>query len=188
MRTFRFRCPRCCSPFAVEEHALGRPVACPHCQAKIQIPSPGAIQSAADAEPIERADDSLIEKNRGLSADVGEVFGNKAGTPPPIGPVASREGDTTRDALLPDPMAPLVSDSPSLPLPLTRAEAELPTAEILVEDRPKTIVYKGKLIELRRLSPEEKQRRRVRRRIILLVTGALVLISYLLFKVGRLRL
>ena len=186
MRTFRFRCPRCLSPFAVEEHVLGRPVACPHCQAKIQIPSPGAIQTAANAEPVEPVDDSLIEKNRGLSADVGEFLDNTVGTPPPIGPVASGEGDTTRDALLPDPMAPLVSDSPSLPFPLTKADAELPTAEILVEDRPKTIVYKGKLIELRRLSPEEKQRRRFRRRMLLMLTGAVVLISYLLLKVGKL--
>ena len=186
MRTFRFRCPRCRSPFAVEEHALGRPVACPLCQAKIQIPQSAAVQTAATAEPVERADDSLIEKERGLSADVREGIGNTVGTPPPIAPVASGEGDTTPDALLPDPMAPLVSDSPSLPFPLTKADAELPTAEILVEDRPKTIVYKGKLIELRRLSPEEKQRRRFRRRMLLMLTGAVVLISYLLLKVGKL--
>ena len=186
MRTFRFRCPRCRSPFAVEEHALGRPVACPLCQAKIQIPQSAAVQTAATAEPVEPADDSLIEKDRGLSADVREVIGNTVGTPPPIESVAAGEGDTTRDALLPDPMAPLVSDSPSLPFPLTKADAELPTAEILVEDRPKTIVYKGKLIELRRLSPEEKQRRRFRRRMLLMLTGAVVLISYLLLKVGKL--
>ena len=183
MRVFRFGCPRCRNPFAVEEHALGRPVACPHCQAKIQIPASDPIPSAATADPTDREDDSLIEKNLDLATGVAEVIGD---TIESSSSIASGEGDTNRDALLPDPMAPLVSESESSPFSVRGADAEVAASEILVEDRPKTIVYKGKVIELRRLSPEEKQRRRFRRRIILLLTGTLVLISYLLLKVGRL--
>ena len=183
MRLFRFRCPRCRNPFAVEERALGQPVACPHCQAKIQIPASEPIPSAAAADPSGREDESLIEKNLDLPAGVAEVLGD---TIQSSSSIVLGEADTNRDAVLPDPMAPLVYGSESLPPLFKGADAEVPTAEILVEDRPKTIIYKGNVIELRRLSAEEKQRRRFRRRIILLVTGATVLILYLLFKVGKL--
>ena len=97
MRIFRFRCPRCRNPFAVEERALGRPVACPHCQAKIQIPASEPIQSAATADPTDREDDSLIEKNLDLPTGVAEVIGD---TIESSSSIASGEGDTNRDALL----------------------------------------------------------------------------------------
>ena len=183
MRIFRFRCPRCRNPFAVEERALGRPVACPHCQAKIQIPASDPIPSAATADLAGGEYDSLIKKKLDLPAGVAEVIRDTIGSPSSI---VSGEVEKNRDALLPDPMAPLVSESESSPFSVRGADAEVSAAEILVEDRPKTIVYKGKIIELRRLSPEEKQRRRFRRRIILVLTGTLMLISYLLLKVGRL--
>ena len=88
-------------------------------------------------------------------------------------------------APLPDPMAPVAIQSTDSSFVIPEQQPEIASAKVLVEDRPKTIVYKGRVIELRRLSPEEKHRRRVRRRVIMIFIGALVLIGYLLFKVGK---
>ena len=65
------------------------------------------------------------------------------------------------------------------------ADAAMTDSVIEVEDRPKTIVYKGRTIELRKVSPEEKRRRRWRRRIVLLLISSGVLIYYLLRGAGK---
>jgi hypothetical protein len=83
-------------------------------------------------------------------------------------------------------MAPVAREQVASALPAPDdAPTFADTAEVLVEDRPKTILYKGRTIELRRVSPEERQRRRWRRRIILILICGVVLIYYLLREVGE---
>ena len=121
--------------------------------------------------------------------------------PPPEPPEAagesaavSTEDSSEQSPALPDPMAPLrVQPQPDAVLgqveneitePLT-ADLEEQQEAVKVEDRPRTIVYKGRTIELRKVSPEEKQRRRWRRRIILWLIGGGVLIYFLLRGAGK---
>jgi len=55
---------------------------------------------------------------------------------------------------------------------------------VQVQDRPKTIVHNGEVIELRRLTPEEKARRRFWRNAIMMMLGGAILFFYLLFGAG----
>ena len=193
MRTFRYRCPRCQKPFAVEEIALGRPVECPHCEQKIQIPVADSIHTEqSDALPTggetvgAEVDPAAMDPKR--FAGFSTAIDDTAGASPPNKPAFSPDCDDHRQNLqagLPDPMAPVVPESTGRAFPIPKGDPAFVTDKVLVEDRPKTIVYKGKVIKLRRLSAEEKQRRRFRRRVVMTLTGALVLIAYLLLKVGK---
>ena len=145
MPAYRYRCPHCSDPFAVETEALGRAVACPLCGGVVQIPE-SAVENASNPASL-----SL--------------------SPPPA----------ERSVALPDPMAPVSVDHDAE----IAADAAMTDSVIEVEDRPKTIVYKGRTIELRKVSPEEKRRRRWRRRIVLLLISSGVLIYYLLRGAGK---
>ncbi len=170
MRTFRCSCPHCRNLFAVGEDALGRPVACPLCAKKVQIPVAGSF--VAGQRPVPLEDVPLVgpdSVSSVVSANTDAVSRQERG----------------KGFVLPDPMAPISSGLADDSVIIPDATPLLATAQVLVEDRPKTIVYKGKVIELRRLTPEEKQRRRWRRRVILILIGGVVLIYYLLLKVGE---
>ena len=188
MRTYRYRCPHCRNPFAVEENAVGRLVACPLCAETVQIPDADSA-AGEDVLPSTSPRDPRWppELVRASDADLpGDKAGNRPSSVSPTASVAaeSKRGDTSPD--LPDPMAPVSRAQVASALPAPHdATTFVDTAKVLVEDRPKTIIYKGRTIELRRVSPEEKQRRRWRRRVILILICGVVLIYYLLRKVGE---
>ena len=188
MRTFRYRCPGCRQPFAVEEIALGLPVACPHCKQKIQIPAGNSTHTMRRAAPPagEAFSPPIVDPE--LPTDAPEVGESTIGISPPSVSTDRVDYDVNRKGAKgppPDPMAPVAIQSTDSSFVIPEQHPEIASAKVLVEDRPRKIVYKGKVIELRRLSPEEKHRRRVRRRVIMIFIGALVLIGYLLFKVGK---
>ena len=163
-----FCCPHCGEAFAITPDAWGRAVACPLCGRSMRIP-------AAEAEV-----------NRSMGPPPPEPAGESA--------AVSADDSSEQSPELPDPMAPL-RVQPVADAVLGQAENEITeslTGEpeeqhevVKVEDRPRTIVYKGRTIELRKVSPEEKQRRRWRRRIILWLIGGGVLIYFLLRGAGK---
>ena len=157
MAAYRYRCPHCGDPFAVETDALGRAVACPLCRGVVQIPE-SAVESVSDPAMPEAPN---AVRNPAV----------------PSFPFPPADGGT----MLPDPMAPVSVDHDAE----IAADAAMTDSVIEVEDRPKTIVYKGRTIELRKVSPEEKRRRRWRRRIVLLLISSGVLIYYLLRGAGK---
>ena len=188
MRSYRYGCPHCRNPFAVEEDAVGRLVACPLCAETVQIPEADSV-AGRDVLPRASPHDPRWPPELEPAADA-DLPGDKAGHPPssvsPTTSVAtgSQRGGPSPD--LPDPMAPVAREKVASALPAPDdAPTFADTAEVLVEDRPKTILYKGRTIELRRVSPEERQRRRWRRRIILILICGVVLIYYLLREVGE---
>ena len=146
-------------------------MACPLCGRAMRIP-------AAEAEV-----------NRSMEPSPPEP-------PEPAGESAAVSADDSSEQSpeLPDPMAPL-RVQPVADAVLGQAENEITESltgdpeeqheVVKVEDRPRTIVYKGRTIELRKVSPEEKQRRRWRRRIILWLIGGGVLIYFLLRGAGK---
>ena len=176
MAITHFCCPQWGEAFAITPDAWGRAVACPLCGRAMRIP-------AAQAEV-----------NRGVEPSPPE---------PPQMPESTHEsanvsvGDSHEESPpLPAPMAPLRVPPPpvednDLGQAQNQTTASLPEdpgeqhETIKVEDRPRTIVYKGRTIELRKVSPEEKRRRRWRRRIILWMIGGGVLIYFLLRGAGK---
>jgi len=187
MRTFRYGCPCCSNPFAVEEEALGRTVVCPLCNETVQIPAADS-GSADDLLRVIAGQDSRGPME--MPPETNTVSTEDAIVEPvhhvsQVVPSGTSPKGARKDFVLPDPMAPVSPDRVEPPLAATDDLTDVSGAEVLVEDRPKTIVYQGKVIELRRVSPEEKQRRRWRRRIVLMLIGGVVLIYYLLLKVGK---
>ena len=173
MAITHFCCPHCGEAFAITPDAWGRAVACPLCGRAMRIP-------AAEADV-----------NRSMESPSPELPESAGGS------TAGSGGDSREESLpLPDPMAPLRVPPRSaaetvlgqaeneITGPLTEDPEETPEA-IKVEDRPRTIVYKGRTIELRKVSPEEKRRRRWRRRIILWMISGGVLIYFLLRGAGK---
>lgn len=78
-----------------------------------------------------------------------------------------------------DEPAPCGERQPAAPAPVpddrpTSAVASLPTLQ--VEQPPRRIPGPDGMIELRRLSPEEKARRRLRRNLVLVVCGVAILL------------
>lgn len=173
MAITHFCCPHCGEAFAITPDAWGRAVACPLCGRAMRIPAAEADVNRSMAPPPSEAPKPSDESTAGSG------------------------GDASGESLaLPDPMAPLrVPPQPAAETVLGQAEDEIigPLTEdpeetpeaIKVEDRPRTIVYKGRTIELRKVSPEEKRRRRWRRRIILWMIGGGVLIYFLLRGAGK---
>ena len=179
MTAFRTRCPHCTSPFAVEASSLGKAVACPTCSGVVQIHATAtgdqAVLPPSAAQPDPRWPPGYESKPR---AD-GE---NEAA----VESMQQLPEDAPSSGELPDPMAPVEIDPTESVVPASEEMTSWADAsEVCVEDRPKTIIYKGRTIELRRVSPEEKQRRRWRRRIVLIFGGAVILIYYLLRGAGK---
>lgn len=183
----QFNCPHCGGLFRVDADISGRQVACPNCGRHVLIPAPPA---AAEREP-------RSEPPADVRRPAAPWTGNPPVTDQPKAP-AQRFSPPMADAgrlqqpVLPDPMAPATpavgpADSEN------RAEQFPPEAirslesetGIDIQDRPKTIVHKGRVIELRRLSAKEKARRRLRRRLVLILIGGAVLIFYMLYGAGR---
>jgi hypothetical protein len=107
-------------------------------------------------------------------------------------PLPTTDASRMQQPVLPDPMAPA-------PVPVDPADSEIGQEQFLpeairslesetgidIQDRPKTIVHRGQVIELRRLTAKEKARRRLRRRLLLILIGGAVLIFYMLYGAGR---
>jgi DNA-directed RNA polymerase subunit RPC12/RpoP len=112
MRSYRYGCPHCRNPFAVEEDAVGRLVACPLCAETVQIPEADSV-AGRDVLPRASPHDPRWPPELEPAADA-DLPGDKAGHPPssvsPTTSVAtgSQRGGPSPD--LPDPMAPVARE------------------------------------------------------------------------------
>ena len=196
----RFECPRCSGQFQIETGMVGKQVACPHCLGHVQIP----VSSQIEVE----------EESSGTAAGM-QGLQDRIPAPPSI-PHTTREKSPTEAAseeqpdsvsdtgepLVPDPMAPVVSNAPVPNAPVlpvadvseddTSEYGFCPSAVVVesgthieVEEHPRTIIHKGRVIPLRRLTPEEKKRRRLRRSILLILISGTILLLWLLYGAGK---
>jgi hypothetical protein len=198
-------CPVCGGLFQVTRSLAGRQVSCPHCFTAVlvpEIPAPPAMSTSGgwggptpevETAPRHVADArQAAEQSRPVELD--ELL-------PPSAP-RKPHGETKREKNVEEPL-PLAAEKSPITRPAAEAEKTtarpapsqqrpeasaaqpvlIPTDDgsyISLREPVKTVAIRGREIELRRLSPEEKERRRFRRNLVVAGVGLLALIITML--------
>lgn len=167
---FAVACPGCHGALAVTISLAGSAVCCPLCACGFLVPDPRQPQPTAPSRKKKdrRSRDHARQETPGGSAR-----------------------STVRDLDIPSdtPVSASMLQAPPAPSPGDTADAATAAHEPAVaaasadaasyrfrESGPTVIGTGADAIELRRLSPEEKQARRVRRNLIMLLSGSAILI------------
>lgn len=183
-RLFAVACPNCHEELAVTTDMAEGEARCPVCSAPFTVPEP---RTAEPAVPRAVAPSPLpVEPAAAPSAP---PFG--AGEPAPTPTVAAEPLEPVAAAHAPavalsEDAAPS-SAVPADPAPEGAAATitpEAPRGELEFREPVASITVGDTTLELRRLSPEEKQARRTRRNLLMLVVGAAILFALVLF-LGR---
>ncbi len=163
-------CPHCTQPLGVEERFLGTEVACPHCgQAFIASPPPASPEMRMFGCP-----------------SCGQAFqvawpAQTARVACPSCQMTVRLSDEPQEAAAMERLPRIITHPPAAEADTEKllGEAiELPTEDggtVTVHESVKTIRKGSRTVVLRKLSPEEKQRRRTIQNIVFFVVGALLL-------------
>lgn len=185
----RFECPRCSGQFQIEAGMVGKQVACPHCRGHVQIPDSTQAEAGAETPNAPRGMQGFEDR----IPDPPTIPHTTSAKPPAVSSKEQLDSRSdTREPVASDPMAPV---APNTDLseddaseydfcPSAVAVVESGT-QIEVEEHPQTIIHKGRVIPLRRLTPEEKKRRRRRRTIVLIFLSGTILLLWLLYGAGR---
>jgi len=170
--SFAVECPGCRTRLAVPRNRTGAGARCPTCGTAFLVPEPppplappaAPAPSEGPAEPLAALAASHVEPL---------VFSE-----PPL-PSNRRLGAAT----VADPPVPFATsrteDEEATPFapPDTIADPPAMVAELAFREPAKTIRSGGEVIELYRLTPEERRLRRGRRNLLILVIGAAVLVA-----------
>ena len=173
---FVIACPVCQGEVAATGSLCGRDAFCPLCATLFHIPFPPAASSAAAPE---KAPTDL--ERSGLAEDWGSVISQLA--PPQAEPVAEPvaapvvpAGEKTLGA-----DRGVASAPPAAALPTTGGTPLDPSAEELLFQEPvRTVRYGDTVVEIRRLSPEERRIRRFRRNLLMIIVGVSILLAIVL--------
>lgn len=167
-------CPHCEKAFRVSRKHVGLPVACPHCGQA----STAREQPARPTPTVRRAVGQHVcpQCQNLFQLDTGTVSGQQVVCPtcaavvtisPPVPPVSEPP---------PGPRTTVQVQTESHP---TAAGIQIPTEDgtiVTVREPIKSVRKGSRMIQLRQLSPAEKQRRRTRRNIIFWIVGAATLV------------
>ena len=167
---FVIACPICRGHVAAKGGLCGRDACCPLCANLFHVPFPATPPATAAPSAPRPA----------LAEDCGGVIEQLA--PPPKHPLP-------KPPPVADP-APVPSDQPAVDaasLPETEPTPLDPAAADLVFREPiRTIRHGNTVIEIRRLTPEERRTRRFRRNLMMIVVGvSILLVIVLLFGVPK---
>jgi hypothetical protein len=170
---FVVACPVCRGHVAATGSLCGRDACCPLCASLFHVPVPvpaamPAETAAEPAAPVEPRDDGPT-----LAEDWGPVLGQLA---PPAGPDASAT---------PEPLPPEPADF-EYPEPEAAAAAtSVPgSGELVFQEPVRTVRHGNTVIEIRRLTPEERRTRRFRRNLMMIVVGVSLLLLIVLLAGG----
>ncbi len=175
---FAVACPGCHGALAVTLGLANTAACCPLCACGFLVPDPRQPQQAAAPtkrrESRQRASRDAVEQRPGASRRDLEIPSQQPAadsTAPPSTATFSAPADVGAAAAV--PTGGMLPGSPTA------------AGEYQFREAGPAIVGSGAdAIELRRLSPEEKQARRVRRNLIMLFVGAAILIVFT-FLFGR---
>ncbi|MCE9545396.1 MAG: hypothetical protein K8T25_07755 [Planctomycetia bacterium] len=146
-------CPWCNGSFQVTADMVGQQVACPHCNESVSVP-------VAEAGPF----------------DPPPVVEHAEPAPPPAAE-AIAAGQPT--AVSTDPMAPAsIAATADIHAVATTAAA---TAVLAPEQSTRKIVVGDKVVEIRRLTPEQRARRRFTRNLVMIGICVVIMICTLAF-------
>jgi hypothetical protein len=187
---FVVECPICRGHVAAAVSLRGRAACCPLCASLFLVPFPLAAATPS-GEPA--GEPLLVDRPRaepaanGLGEDWGPVIEKL--TPPrraedvghrpaPESPAASEPPAGDRSPVEPAVAEPPPAEPPAALLPGEFPESPPPRAGELAFTEPvRTVRVGGEVIEIRRLSPEERRRRRFRRNLLLIVIGISILLA-----------
>ena len=148
---FVVACPACSGWSAATIAEVGAAVRCPLCAAAFLVPHPAAAPHAVLPGP---------------AAPVAEI-------PAVSAPAAAQPAPVEQTSPTSAAAAPLPNHEIAEPVPA----APEPAAEMQFRDPVKMVGRGPNSIELRRLTPQEKDARRRRRNIVMLLMGAAILIA-----------
>ena len=186
---FVIACPVCLGQIAATGSLCGHDACCPLCASLFHVPFP---QVAAQPAPPAAPEPPRPEEQPGLAEDWGRVIRELAPPPKDREPVAevpaaiSTAFELPEDAAEPaSPAARVSADGPVAPaaagLPVVGGTPLDPVATELVFSEPVRTVRHGEtVIEIRRLTPEERRARRFRRNVLMVVVGVSILLAIVL--------
>lgn len=188
-------CPTCFAAIAVGAELFGRPADCPLCGGGFNVPLKAAPtpEAAAGQPPRQRprADDGSGKRD-----EHADTTGAATAAPAPATPTDTLAAPPDPAAATGATVSPAPGFAPSTTLAgghpdpaavvATAAAAPGPSAELAFREPVMTVGSGDNVIELRRLTPEEKAQRRARRNIVMLLTGVSILMAIVL-SLGRSR-
>lgn len=159
-------CPTCFGAIAVGEELFGEPADCPVCGSGFRVP-----RQTVSANPKRPTGTRPVDPQPRGTADGA------------AGRRSAREATDSAPAAAPAAISAPIADSPDA----TEAVSDsAPGGEYRFREPVRTVGVGDEAVELRRLSPEEKSRRRTRRTFIIMLTGVSILMSIVL-TLGRKR-
>ena len=171
---FVVACPVCHGQVAATGGICGRDACCPLCANLFRVPFPPAAVAARS----ELAGPTSAAGPANLGEDWGGVIEKLV--PPRRQPAAGDRPAADPDRFAPPdtgPVAPAAAATDK-PVPAVGGPPLAPPADDLVFKEPvRTVQIGGESIEIRRLSPEERQARRMRRNLVMIVVGVAILLA-----------
>ncbi|MFM8890394.1 MAG: hypothetical protein ACKOTB_02015 [Planctomycetia bacterium] len=162
-------CPTCFGMIAVGEELFGEPADCPVCGSGFRVP-----RQTVSAHPKRPSDPRPADSQPRGSADGAANRRSRRESPRRESTPAAPSSQTGSTPLAGSPAAPeAVADS-------------APGGDYQFREPVRTVGVGDEAVELRRLSPEEKARRRSRRTFIIMLAGVSILLSIVL-TLGRKR-
>ena len=175
---FVVACPVCQGQVAATGSICGRDACCPLCANLFQVPFPPTAAAAARSEV---ATPSPAPGPATPGEDWGGVIEKLApprrqpdpGERPPADPDTFAPPETE-----PAPVARAAPPAADEPVPAVGGPPLAPGPDELAFREPvRTVRVGGEVVELRRLSPEERRARRIRRNLLLIVVGVSIMLA-----------
>lgn len=197
-------CPTCFAAIAVGADLFGGPADCPLCGGGFNVPlkaAPPPPAAAPGSQPPAQAGPAAAGRpatpSQGAAA-AGSGSATTADTAAPLTATAAAGTPATSPPLTSAPARAVPLDSPIAggttattvagghDDPLAAAASPAPSSELAFHEPVMTVGSGDNVIELRRLTPEEKAQRRARRNIVMLLLGVSILMTIVL-SLGRSR-
>jgi ribosomal protein S27E len=185
-------CPTCGGMFQVPPSAAGMQLPCPSCGQLVTIPDASALAAAvpppapppapvAETEPMHVTSESQPTPG---PADIASLLPPGAATGFAAAVAVPQSSDWDVKTLLPPGASETGAATEQVPLPPAPRPVLVPPTggqAIAIVEKPKVIGQGENEVEVKRLSPEEKARRRMVRNVILFVIGLMILLAFVVY-------
>ncbi len=197
---FVVACPVCRGHVAASGSLCGRDACCPLCASLFHVPVPVSAETVAEPEPPAEpraAEPTLAEDWAGVIGQLATPARPEAAAAPAA--VAPEPADLVFDqpveaapaatelppAVEPEPQAAAAPEALPEAFPMTQpAPVESQAGALVFQEPVRTVRHGNTVIEIRRLTPEERRTRRFRRNLMMIVVGVSLLLLIVLLAGG----
>jgi len=169
---FVIACPVCRGRMAATGSLCGRDACCPLCASLFHVPVPMTAETGA--APAARV--ALHADEPTLAEDWGPVLGQ-------LVPPAQAGAAATAEPLAPEPSVFEYAE-PEAAVAAPAVTAAPAAGELVFQEPVRTVRHGDAVIEIRRLTPEERRTRRFRRNLMMIVVGVSLLLLIVLWAGG----